>query len=74
MNMYSEFYNDNRKATISKSSSLGFNPVFEKWEVTLSVDGRVVEKRVALSEDLAKIMAEDFVNMGTENKPTLLNE
>jgi hypothetical protein len=69
---YSEFYNGDRKATVTLVRTHWDN-FFDKWEVTMYVNDRIIEKRTLSSEHLAENLAEDFVNSDYDNR-TLLNE
>lgn len=74
MNLYSEFRNGNRMAVVEKDPSLGRNNLMARWYVTMSIDGKTIQKTAALSELEAATLAEDFVHMGSTGGPTLLNE
>ena len=74
MNLYSEYTNGNRKAIVEKDMSLGRDNIMARWHVTMSVDGRIIQKTATLTEIEASALAEDFVHMGSTSGPTLLNE
>jgi hypothetical protein len=61
MNIYSEFVNENKKATVTKMKLEGLDPRFQKWEVTLFIEGRMIQKITTHSEEKAEHIAEDFV-------------
>ena len=74
MNLYSQFRNGNRMAIVEKDMTLGRSNIMSRWYVTMSIDGKTVQKTATLSEVEAATLAEDFVHMGSTGGPTLLNE
>lgn len=74
MNLYSEFRNGNRMAVVEKDPTLGRSNIMARWYVTMSIDGKTIQKTSVLSEVEAETLAEDFVHMGSTGGPTLLNE
>ena len=74
MNLYSQFRNGNRMAIVEKDMTLGRSNIMSRWYVTMSIDGKTVQKTATLSEVEAATLAEDFVHMGSTGAPTLLNE
>lgn len=74
MILYSEFVNENKKATVSKMKLEGYDNTFQKWEVTLFIDGRMIQKITATGEDKAKRIAEDFVQNENGGAASLLSE
>jgi hypothetical protein len=70
--LYSEYYNGDRKATVTLIRT-SWDKSFDKWEVTMYINERVIERRTISSESLAENIAEDFVNSGYDNR-SLLNE
>ena len=74
MNLYSEFVNANKKASISKMKLEGYDTTFQRWEVSLFIDGRMIQKITATGEDKAKRIAEDFVQNENGGVQSLLNE
>ena len=72
MELYSEFYNGDRKATVTLIRT-HWDTSFDKWEVAMYINDRVIERRTFSSESLAENIAEDFVNGGYDNR-SLLNE
>ena len=74
MNLYSEYRNGNRLAIVEKDMTLGRSNIMARWYVTMSIDGRAVQKTSAITELEAATLAEDFVHMGSTGGPTLLNE
>ena len=74
MNLYSEYRNGNRLAIVEKDMTLGRGNIMARWYVTMSIDGRPVQKTSTITELEAATLAEDFVHMGSTAGPTLLNE
>jgi hypothetical protein len=74
MNIYSEFVNENKKATVTKMKLEGLDPRFQKWEVSLFIDGRVIQKITTHSEEKAEHIAEDFVQNENGGASSLLSE
>jgi len=74
MNLYSEFRNGNRMAVVEKDPTLGRSNIMARWYVTMSIDGKTIQKTATLTEIEASTLAEDFVHMGSTGGPTLLNE
>ena len=74
MNLYSQFRNGNRMAIVEKDMTLGRSNIMSRWYVTMSIDGKTIQKTATLSETEAATLAEDFVHMGSTGAPTLLNE
>ena len=74
MNLYSQFRNGNRLAIVEKDPALGRNNIMSRWYVTMSIDGKTIQKTATLTEIEAATLAEDFVHMGSTGGPTLLNE
>jgi len=74
MNIYSEYVNLNKKATVTKMKLEGFDSRFQKWEVTLFIDGRMIQKITTHSEESAEHIAEDFVQNENGGASSLLSE
>ena len=74
MNLYSQFRNGNRMAIVEKDPTLGRSNIMSRWYVTMSIDGKTIQKTATLTEIEAATLAEDFVHMGSTGGPTLLNE
>ena len=74
MNLYSQFRNGNRLAIVEKDPTLGRSNIMSRWYVTMSIDGKTIQKTATLTEIEAATLAEDFVHMGSTGGPTLLNE
>lgn len=72
MELYSEFYGPGRKATIELINR-HWDKSFNKWEVTLYQNERVIKKITVSSENMAENIAEDFVQ-GGDSDSMLLNE
>jgi len=73
-NIYSEYVNLNKKATVSKMQNIGYDPMFQKWEVSLFIDGRMMQKITTHSEEKAEQVAEDFVQNENGGASSLLSE
>ena len=73
MKLYSEYYNENKKATVTKMPNQ-FSDMFQKWEVELSIDGRVIQRITTHSEEKAEHIAEDFVHNQNGGASSLLSE
>jgi hypothetical protein len=74
MNIYSEFVNENKKATVTKMKLEGLDQRFQKWEVTLFIEGRMIQKITTHSEEKAEHIAEDFVQNDNGGASSLLSE
>jgi hypothetical protein len=74
MNIYSEYVNSNKKAVVSKMPNIGYDPRFQKWEVTLFIEGRMIQKVTTHSEEKAEHIAEDFVQNENGGASSLLSE
>jgi len=74
MNLYSQFRNGNRMAIVEKDTALGRGNLMSRWYVTMSIDGKTIQKTATQTETEAATLAEDFVHMGSTGGPTLLNE
>jgi hypothetical protein len=74
MNIYSEFVNENKKATVTKMKLEGLDQRFQKWEVTLFIEGRMIQKITTHSEEKAEHIAEDFVQNENGGASSLLSE
>ena len=72
MEIYSEYYEGDRKATVTKLQR-HWNDHFTVWEVAMYVQGKPIQRATLKSEADAEHMAEDFVRGGS-SAPTLLNE
>jgi hypothetical protein len=74
MNIYSEYVNLNKKATVTKMPNIGYDPRFQKWEVTLFIEGRMIQKITTHNEENAEQIAEDFVQNENGGASSLLSE
>ena len=73
MEIYSEYHEGDRKATVTRMKQSDWDERFTVWEVAMSVNGRPLQRATVRSESEAETIAEDFVKGYTSN-PTLLNE
>jgi hypothetical protein len=71
MQTYSEFFGAGRKATVTLLES-HWDRKFNKWEVAMYVDDKVIERRIFSEEYKAEEFAEDFVG-GGDGEKVLLN-
>ena len=74
MKIYSEFFNENKKAVVTKMPLEGYDKTFQKWEVELSIDGRVIQRITTHNEEKAEQIAEDFVHNQNGGASSLLSE
>ena len=72
--IYSEYVNSNKKATVTKMKLEGYDTNFQKWEVTLFIDGRMIQKVTTHNEESAERVAEDFVLNENGGASSLLSE
>jgi hypothetical protein len=72
--IYSEYVNSNKKATVTKMQNLSFDQEFQKWEVTLFIEGRMIQKITTHNEESAERVAEDFVQNQNGGAASLLSE
>lgn len=72
--IYSEYINSNKKATVTKMKLEGYDQKFQKWEVTLFIDGRMMQKITTHNEESAERVAEDFVQNENGGASSLLSE
>ena len=70
--IYSEYYGEGRKASVARLRR-SLDPSFDVWEVTLYVEGRVIQRTTCNNESEAENLAESFVQGGDGNQ-VLLNE
>ena len=74
MQIYSEFVEGDRKASITRLKRSDWNRQFDVWEVAMFVNGRPLQRSTARTESEAETLAEDFVKGYGTYSPTLLNE
>lgn len=73
MEIYSEYYEGDRKATVTRLRR-SWDARFDAWEVTMYIKERVIQRSTLNDEQSAENLAEDFIRGGTTSGPTLLNE
>ena len=73
MELYSEYHNGDRKATVTHLRR-SWDSRFDVWEVAMYIGNKVVQRSTLKSSHDADTLAEDFINSGGTNGPTLLNE
>jgi hypothetical protein len=71
MILYSEHFNDKKKATISLDKK-GWHSQFDRYVVEMFIDNRIVQKVSVKTEQEADIIAENFVNGESQGGPELL--
>ena len=70
MEMYSEFFNGDKKATMTRKE----HGLMTSWIVEMYIDKRVVQKVTMGDEHKAKALAENFVQNNGQAVQTLLSE
>jgi len=73
MEIYSEYFEGDRKATVTKLKR-SLDPTFDVWEVAMYINDKPIQRTTLRSEVDAEDLAEDFVRGGGTSAPTLLNE
>ena len=74
MQIYSEFVEGDRKATVTRLKRSDWQREFDVWEVAMTINGRPLQRSTVRSEVEAETIAEDFVKGYGTYSPTLLNE
>ena len=74
MEIYSEYMEGDRKATVTRLKRSDWQREFDLFEVALYVQGKPIQRTTVRSEPDAENLAEDFVRGGCAGAPTLLNE
>ena len=74
MEIYSEYMEGDRKATVTRLKRSDWQREFDVFEVALYVQGKPIQRTTVRSEPDAENLAEDFVRGGCAGAPTLLNE
>ena len=74
MQIYSEFVEGDRKATVTRLKRSDWQREFDVWEVAMTINGRPLQRSTVRSETEAETLAEDFVKGYGTYSPTLLNE
>ena len=72
MEIYSEYYEGDRKATVTKLKR-SWDERMCVWEVAMYVSDKPIQRTTVSNESDAENLAEDFVK-GCGSAPTLLNE
>ena len=70
---YSEFYNGDRKAIVTLINT-HWDQSFNKWEVTMYINDRIIEKRTISSENLAENIAEAAAAFGALRRREVLGK
>ena len=74
MQIYSEFVEGDRKATVTRLKRSDWQREFDVWEVSMPINGRPLQRTTVRTESEAETVAEDFVKGYGTYSPTLLNE
>jgi hypothetical protein len=74
MEIYSEYMEGDRKATVTRLKRSEWNGDLDVWEVAMYIGGKPIQRTTVRYEDAAEQIAEDFVQRGDSSAPTLLNE
>lgn len=74
MQIYSEYVEGDRKASITRLKRSDWARELDVWEVAMFINGRPLQRSTARSEAEAETIAEDFVKGYGTYSPTLLNE
>ena len=74
MEIYSEYHEGDRKATVTRLKRSEWARELDVWEVALYVQGKPIQRSTCRNESEADDLAEDFVRGGCGSAPTLLNE
>ena len=74
MQIYSEFVEGDRKASITRLKRSEWERSLDVWEVAMFINGRPLQRSTARSETEAETIAEDFVKGYGTYSPSLLNE
>jgi hypothetical protein len=74
MEIYSEYYEGDRKATVTRIKRSEWERSFDVYEVALYVQNKPIQRTTLTNESDAENLAEDFVRGGSGSAPTLLNE
>ena len=72
MEIYREYMNGDRKATVTRIQR-SWDRRFDVYEVAMYVNGKPIQRATLSDEPQADNLAEDFIN-GSNSGPTLLNE
>lgn len=74
MEIYSEYFEGDRKATVTLLRRSEWARETDVWEVAMFVQDKPIQRTTVRSEYDAENIAEDFVRGGCASAPTLLNE
>lgn len=73
MEIYSEYYEGDRKATVTRLRRSEWASELDVWEVAMYIGNKPIQRTTLRNESDAENLAEDFVK-GCGSAPTLLNE
>lgn len=74
MEIYSEYMDGDRKATVTLLKRSEWANEFNVWEVAMYIGNKPIQRTTVRTEDLAEQIAEDFVHSGSQGAPSLLQE
>jgi hypothetical protein len=74
MEIYSEYYEGDRRATVTRLRRSEWASELDVWEVAMYINGKPIQRTTLKNESAAEDLAEDFVRSGDTSAPTLLNE
>ena len=74
MELYTEYHEGDRKASVTYIRQSEWDRQFDKWEVAMYVQGKPIQRSTCKSQYDAEKMAEDFCQGFGTAGPTLLNE
>lgn len=74
MEIYSEYMDGDRKATVTRLKRSDWAREFDVWEVAMYIGNKPIQRTTVPREDAAEQIAEDFVQSGNTSAPSLLNE
>jgi len=74
MEIYSEYMDGDRKATVTRLKRSDWDRGFDVWEVAMFVSGKPIQRTTVRTEGDAEQIAEDFVMSGNQGAPSLLQE
>ena len=74
MEIYSEYFEGDRKATVTRLRRSEWAREMDVYEVAMYISNKPIQRTTLQSEQDAENLAEDFVRGGSGSAPTLLNE
>jgi hypothetical protein len=74
MEIYSEYMDGDRKATVTRLKRSDWDRTFDVWEVAMYIGNKAIQRTTLAREEDAEQIAEDFVMNGNQGAPSLLQE